>query len=132
MGSNKKARTKNGFTIVEVIVVIVVFGIGIITLGSLVSSIQYAQRSAQYLEISTQAARAQVELIRNSQFTTITDGATFTPPAGLPGGSTGRVKVTTPSAAPSSKQIDVTVSYPLGSLTKDVTISAYVDPPETP
>ena len=114
--------------------VIFVFAMGIIMLSTLMSSIQYAQRSGAYLEAASQAARVQLETIRNSQFSSITNGASFTSslPSTLPAGSTGTVAVSVPANAPLSKQVDVTVSYPIGSLTKQVTLSAYIDPPETP
>ncbi len=114
----------------EVIVVIALFAVAMIGLVSLVSSIQVAQRSSTYLDTATDAARNEVELIRDSQVATITDGTSFTAslPTTLPTGSTGTVAVSTPVGSLQSKQIDVTVSYPVGTLTKKVTISAYINP----
>lgn len=67
--------------------------------------------------------------MRVAPFDSITD-ATFTSslPSSLPAGSTGEMTVSTPTNAPSSKRIDVTVTYPIGDLTKNVTLTAYVDP----
>lgn len=119
----------SGFTIVEVIVVISVFAVGVAMLASLMSSIQQVQRNAQYMDIATRAARAEIERLRTVTFTSITNGAVFTSnlPTTLPPGSTGTIAVTIPTNAPLSKQVDATVSYPLGTSTKQVTISAYID-----
>lgn len=127
----KKRMSQRGFTIVEVVVTIGVFGIGMVTLATLMASVQQSQRSARYLEVATQAARAKIEKIRNSEFDTITSGASFTSdlPAGLPAGSTGTVTVSVPANAPRSKHVDAKIVYPVGSLSKEVTISAYVDKP---
>ena len=127
----KKPISQQGFTIVEVIVTIVVFGIGIVMLSTLISSVQYSQRNALFLDAATQAARAKIEIIRNSQYSTITNGANFTSelPSTLPPGSTGVVTVSTPANAPNSKQIDAKVTYPIGSTSREVTVSAYVDEP---
>lgn len=125
------AVRQSGFTITEVVVVLAVFSIGIVMLSSLIGSVQQLQQNARYLDLATQAARAEIEYIRNSQYTTITNGTSFTSslPPTLPSGSTGTVAVSVPANAPSSKQVDVTVKFPVGSLTKQVTISAYVDAP---
>jgi prepilin-type N-terminal cleavage/methylation domain-containing protein len=123
--------SQGGFTIVEVIVVIAVFAIGLAALTTLFSSLQVAERSTYYLSVATHAARSEIERIRSSGFSTVNDGDSFTSrlPSTLPTGSLGTIKVTTPANAPNSKQIDATVSYPVGSVWKQVTISAYVDPP---
>lgn len=125
------ASKKLGFTIAELMVVIAVFGIGILLLSRLIASIQYAQQTTNYLEEATQAAKTEVEKIRNSQFDSITDGTNFNSslPSTLPAGSTGLVKVTRPGNAPASKQVEVTVTYKVGELEKKVSITAYIDPP---
>lgn len=123
-------ETQGGFTIVEVVVVIAVFAIGLGSISALFASIQLTQRNNRYLTAATRAARTEVDKIRSTMFTSITDGTTFTSdlPTTLPAGSTGTVTVSVPTNAPNSKQVDVTVTYPVGTTTKQVTISAYVDP----
>ena len=120
-----------GFTMVEVIVVTVVFAIGLTMITTLFSSLQRAQRDASYLVIATQAARAEIERIRVAEFTMVANGDSFTSqlPNTLPQGSTGTISVSTPTNAPDSKQINATVNYPVGSLVKTVTVSSYIDPP---
>ena len=133
MVNSQHSHTKSGFTIVEVIVVLAVFGVGIIMLSSLMSSLQFAQRNSLYLDIATQAARAKIESIRNSEFSTITNGASFQSelPSALPPGTTATVGVSVPANSPSAKLITATVTYPIGtgSTTRSATITAYVDAP---
>lgn len=126
-------RHRSGFTVIEVLVVTVVFAIGLLMLTTLFSSLQRAQRDAAYLTIATQSARAEIEKIRTTRFNTVTNGESFTSslPNTLPSGSTGSIAVSVPTNAPSSKQIDATVTYPIGTTTKTVTVSAYVDAPGT-
>jgi prepilin-type N-terminal cleavage/methylation domain-containing protein len=131
-----KRSTSAGFTIIEMLVTTVIFGIAIVMLTGLFSLIQDAQRSAIYFSVATHAARSEVDRLRSSGFASITNGNSYpftgSLPTTLPTGSTATVVVaaTGPTNAPDSKKIDVTVSYPIGGLTKNVTISAYVDPPE--
>lgn len=124
---NKKA----GFTLAELMVVITVFGIGILLLSRLIASIQYAQQNTTYLEEATRAAKTELESIRNSRFDSIADGADFSSslPSTLPADSEGVVKVTRPATAPSSKRVEVIVTYKIGGLDKQVAITAYIDPP---
>lgn len=130
--SKSTATQQGGFTLVEILVVTVVFGIGIYMLTTLFSSIQNSQRDTYYLGVATHAARSEIERIRSSGFDDVNDGDDFSNalPDTLPPNSTGTIDVSQPANAPDSKQIDVTVTYPIGSLTKEVTISAYIDPPE--
>lgn len=126
-------KKQQGFTIIEVVVVIAVFAISMSTLVMLMSSIQVAQRNAYYMSIATHAARAEVERLRSSGYSSIQAGNTYPfsqVPGALPPGSTGSIVVSTPANAPTSKQVDATVTYSIGTLSKQVTISAYVDPPK--
>jgi prepilin-type N-terminal cleavage/methylation domain-containing protein len=123
-------RHPDGFTIVEVLVTLALFAIAIAGLTMLMTSVQQSQRNSSYLEAATNAARQKLEHIRNSEFTTITDGADFTSelPDSLPSGK-GTVAVSIPPNAPLSKKFDVTVSYKVNAVPKSVTISAYADSP---
>ncbi|RYF29091.1 MAG: type II secretion system protein [Chloroflexi bacterium] len=120
----------NGFTIVELVVVIAMFGMAAATLTSLFSYMQYSQREVQYLSTATRAARSQIEILRNGQYASL-DPATpiiFTSslPASLPSGSTGRVDVTMPAGMSGLKKADVTVSWPVGSMTKSTTLTTLI------
>lgn len=126
-----KPTKQAGFTITEVIVVIVVFGIGLYMLTELSTSVQKSQREAFYIGVAMRAARSEIERIRSSEYDTVADNDEFTArlPETLPPGSTGVVDVSVPTNAPDSKQINATVSYPIGTIFKRVTVSAYVDEP---
>lgn len=128
MLSNKEQQ--QGFTIVEILVVIFMFSAAIITLSSLFSYIQYAQRDVQYLDIATRAARAQVEYLRNGKYNTLTTGTpvnfSSSLPSTLPSGSTGVVNVSTPSGMSGLKQLDVKVEWPVGGITKSTTLTALI------
>lgn len=129
------ARRQTGFTIIEVIVVLAVFGIAALTLSRMYSSIQSIQRDSYYLSIATRAAHSEIDLLRTSNgYATVTNSTTFTSqlPSTMPAGSTGTIAVSTPANAPNSKQVAVTVSYPNGSLSQQVTINAILDPPRLP
>lgn len=125
-------KRQKGFTIVELVVVIVMFGMAATTLTSLFSYMQYAQREVQYLSTATRAARAQIETLRNGQYTAL-DPATpvifsASLPSSLPSGSTGRADVSIPAGISGLKRVDVTVSWPIGAMTKSTTLSALIGP----
>lgn len=129
---NKRNR-QQGFTIVEVIVVIVILTIGMAALINLFSSIQSAQRNASYVSIASHAARTEIERLRTTDFNSIQAGSTYPfsqLPSTLPPDSVGLITVSTPTNATLSKQVSATVTYKVGNLEKKVTISAYIDPPE--
>lgn len=126
----KQKTRQQGFTIVEILVVIFMFSASIITLSSLFSYIQYAQRDVQYLDIATRAARAQVEYLRNGKYATLTPGTpvnfTSSLPSTLPGESTGVVTVSIPSGMYGLKKLDVKVEWPVGGATKSTTLTALI------
>ena len=121
---------QQGFTIVEIVVVMFMFAMSVIMLSSLFSYMQYAQRDVQYLDIGTRAARAQVEYLRNGKYATLTPGTAvnFTSrlPSTLPNGSTGIVVVSIPDGMAGMKKVDVKVEWPVGSTTKSTTLSALI------
>lgn len=130
---NKKRNARDGFTIVEIFVVLTVFSISVVAVSSLLYAIQSTQRNAQYLSIATHAARAEVERLRSSGYDSIDSGSTYPfgqLPATLPDGSTGSVVVSTPASSSLSKQVDATVTYSIDGNAKQVTITAYIDPPK--
>lgn len=128
-----RAPRQGGFTVVEMLTATVLFGIAIVMLTSLFELIQSSQRNATYFTVATHAARSEVERLKSSGYASLTNGNTypFSLPDTLPPGSTGSVVVagSSPTNAPDSKKIDVTVTYPIGSTNRTVTITAYVDPP---
>ncbi|OGL22184.1 hypothetical protein A2707_02505 [Candidatus Saccharibacteria bacterium RIFCSPHIGHO2_01_FULL_45_15] len=125
-----KRNNIQGFTIVEILVVIFMFSTAIITLSSLFSYIQYAQRDVQYLDIASRAARAQVEYLRNGKYSTLSAGTpvnfTSSLPTTLPSGSSGVVTVSIPTGMTGIKRLDVRVEWPVGNVTKSTTLTALI------
>lgn len=126
----KRTSRQNGFSIIELVVVIAIFGMAAATLTSLFSYMQYSQREVQYLSTATRAARTQIEVLRNGQYD-ILDPATpiiFTAslPSSLPSGSSGRADVTVPSGMAGLKKVDVTVTWPVGGMTKSTTLTTLI------
>lgn len=121
-----------GFTVVEMLTATVLFGVAIVMLTSLFELVQGSQRNATYFTVATHAARSEVERLKSSGYDSLENGNTypFSLPDTLPAGSTGAVVVAgaSPTNAPDAKKIDVTVTYPIGTTNRTVTITAYVDP----
>ena len=123
------ANISSGLTLVEVIVVMTLLGIGVYMLTLLFTTVQGSQRNAYYLTIATNAAKSQVERLKTTSFDNISDGQTFSVPSSLPNGQ-GVIGVDAPVNAPTSKRVQVTVSYMVGSLPKSVIFTTYIDQPE--
>lgn len=124
-------RRQSGFTTIEIIVSVVVFSLTIVSIVSAVQYIQYAQRDSFYVDTANRAARQQIELLRNGDFGLLTSGTSINFTSALtdmPSGTTGLVNITTPTAAPSTRQVEVVIDYPIGANRKQVVIMAYVDP----
>lgn len=126
-------QRQQGFTLVEILVVMFMFSAAIITMSSLFSYIQYAQRDVQYLDIATRAARAQVEYLRNGRYSTLSVGTpvnfTSSLPDTLPNGSTGVVTVSNSAGMPGVKKLDVKVEWPINgneTAKKSTTLTAIV------
>ena len=130
----KREKRQQGFTLIEVLITIVVLALGMSTLVTLFTSIQSAQRNAFYMSLATHAARTEIERLRTTDYNTIQANGTYPfsqLPSGLPPGSTGTITVSTPANATTSKQVNATVTYRVGTDERQVTITAYIDPPTT-
>ena len=107
------------------IVLFAVVSIAMINLSTLVMNIQTYSR---YRESATLAAQREIESLRNSNYTSLTDGDTidFTSqlPDYLPEGKEGTAVISEPSTG--LKRVDVTVSYPQQGNTKEIKLSAII------
>lgn len=121
-------KQRDGFTLVELLVTIIVIGLVFAGLSNIFISIQRAQVQTSYLESATRAAQRQVESLRNSNYNSLVVGENInfsdSLPDTLPSNSTGNVVVTEPS--PGLKRVEVTVSYTYGGDSRDVTLSSLI------
>jgi prepilin-type N-terminal cleavage/methylation domain-containing protein len=104
---------EKGYTLVELITTILVFGIVAGSVVNLFVSINQNQVRTNYLESATRAAQREVEVLRNSNYGSLTPGVDidFTdqlPPI-LPPDKDGNVVVSEPE--PGLRRVDVTVTY---------------------
>ena len=121
-------KDQKGFTIVELLATVLVFGIVAVGLATLFYNLQYTQRQANYMDAATRAAQRQVEVLRNNSYNSLTVGQTinFTNdlPASLPKSKSGTVAVSEPS--PGIKRIDVNVTYTDAGRTQTINLSSLI------
>lgn len=121
-------KDQSGFTIVELLATIVVFGIASLGIANLFYSMQYVQQQASHLDIATRAAQREVEVLRNNTYNALVVGQTIdfssSLPDALPQNKSGTVTVTEPS--PGLKRVDVSVTYMDGSKQQQVQLSSII------
>lgn len=117
-----------GFTLVELLVTITVFGIAVAGISSIFISIQRIQHRAAYADYATRAAQREIEVLRNDNYGALTPGQTidFTSdlPSNLPSQRSGTVTVSQPSA--DLRRVDVTVRYTVSGKESTVTLSSLI------
>lgn len=120
---------QSGFTIIETMVVIAVFGMAIAAMASFFATLQTTQRNAQYLESATNAAKDEIELLRNSNYTLLAPNTTinFTNnlPNDLPQNKQGFAAISDPGL-PNLKRVDVTITYTVGSNNRTVKMTSLI------
>lgn len=106
-------KNSDGFSLIELIVAMAIFGLMVTGVINLFVGIDTLQRRAQRIEIATRAAEAQIESLRNSHYNSLESGETIDfsdeLPQSLPAPRTGEVVVSEP--IPGMKQLEVTVEY---------------------
>ncbi len=117
-----------GFTLVELLIAIMAFGFVASGLSVMFGSIQNIQQRAVYLESANQAARSEVESLRNNNYAQLTDGQTITftnsLPSNLPKPRSGTAVISEPT--PGIKRVNVTVTYSDKGTPKKVTLSSFI------
>jgi prepilin-type N-terminal cleavage/methylation domain-containing protein len=121
-------RNEEGYTLVELIITILVFGIVSGSVINLFVSIQQGHVRSNYLKSATLAAQREVESLRNSNYNSLTPGTDidFTDqlPAILPEGKDGNVEVSEPISG--LRRVDVSVSYTYQGKTQVVMLSSLI------
>jgi len=121
-------KHSDGFTIVELVATIVVFGIASLGIANMFYSMQSIQQQSSHLDIATRAAQREVEMLRNETYNALVVGQpiNFTSdlPSALPKNKSGIVTVTEPS--PGLKRVDVSVTYSDGSKQQQVQLSSII------
>jgi hypothetical protein len=119
---------KDGFGLAELMTGIVLFSIVSIAMINLSTLVMNVQTFSRYRESATIEAQKQIETLRNSNYTSLTDGQVidFTSelPDFLPAGKSGIVEISEPGAG--LKRADVTISYPQGGDTKEIIMTAII------
>ena len=116
-----------GFTIIELIISILVFGFVAAGLAEVFTSVTDVQRNANYLQLATTAAQTEVESLRNNNYDQLANGTiSFTSklPTILPSPRSGTVIISEPITG--IKRVDVTVSYNQDGLTENIELSSYI------
>ena len=107
-------RAQAGFTIVEVLVALAIFAIGLAGIGSLLGTTVRANGLAAQLTAATQLTQDKLEELRNTPYTAVASGADSTglTETGEAGGIYTRTwTVTTGTPAATAKTVVVTVGW---------------------
>lgn len=113
MSTKHKLTTEGGFTLPEVLVTIVFFGIATIGITQLYISIQRIQEQTAWMQSASHAAQTEVESLRNNNYNALTAGQNIDfstqLPTSLPQPRNGTVVVSEPQSG--LKRVDVTIAY---------------------
>jgi type II secretory pathway pseudopilin PulG len=107
-----KQRLQSGFTTVEIVVAITVFGVLIPTFGAALNNLTLINNRARDLALANMLAQNKVELLRGAGYNSISLGTTdFSAelPSVLASPKSASYAVSSPSAG--IKEVQVTISY---------------------
>lgn len=118
----------SGFSLIELIVAMTVFGLMAIGIINLFIGIDAMQRRAQRIETATRAAESEIESLRNNHYNSLESGTTLDfsdeLPESLPAPRTGEVVITEPT--PGLKKLEVTVTYNQQPQGKSITLTGLI------
>ena len=119
----------NGFTLIEVLVALAVFSIGILALASLQLSTARSTKTGNVVTQATMLARAQIEQLKNvSDVTTLASDTDPNNPIDENGNAGGIFTrswvVTNPLGGSATRQIQVTVSWTKGGPNRSVVLTS--------
>lgn len=103
---------KDGFTLVELLVSIILAGVIISSLAQVTNTYLHVSQGGRFLNLANSFAEGKIETIRNGGYNNLSTGTTSltaTLPSQLPPGSTASMDVTTPYAG--IKQVFLTLTY---------------------
>ena len=121
-------NSKNGFTLVELIVAIVIIGFMVTGITSLYIAVENTQNKTRMLETATRAGEKKIEELRNSHYSALQNGTeidfTNELPSTLPSPKSGKVNVSEPITG--IKRVDLSISYKVGRSDKKVELSSMI------
>lgn len=121
-------KTSDGFTIPELLVVMMIIGIVITGIASVFMSAQQTQARTLMLDSATRAGQLQIESLRNHNYTNLIPGEeidfTNTLPNTLPPNKSGVVRVSEPESG--LRRVDVEISYTLNGKEERVALSSMI------
>jgi prepilin-type N-terminal cleavage/methylation domain-containing protein len=116
-----------GFTLVEILVVIMMLGVATASITSVFISIRNIQLQTAYYDSANRAAAREIESLRNDSYVSLTAGQTINFTSDLPSilpNRSGQVIVSSPSDG--IRRVDATVTYKAQGKTRTLTLSSLI------
>jgi type IV pilus modification protein PilV len=122
------ANADQGFTLIEVMIALVVFSVGLLALAGLQVAAIQQNAFAKRLTAATALAEAALEQLKDTPYASVQSAsATSVTSAGAT--FTRQVAVTAASPTPTTKTVRVTVAWTVGSKTYTVPLSTVISQP---
>ncbi len=121
-------KNRSGFTLIEVMVAIVILGVGVLALLSTSALVTRMIGRGNMTTKATQLALTRLEILRQ-QALSVTPSCSTLGASGSatgPNGMTEAWRVTTPAIAADLRELSVTVTYPITSGTRTATMTTQI------